>query len=192
MMAALAASAPAVLAASGASSPDPKIIAFSNKTAFLATISPGYYAENFDSLGPFNALGPLVSFSGSGFSYDASAPFGLFGIVIEGGDNALSTNTPFDSVRLTFTSGNARAVGGDFFHSGFFGGLVPGEVIVTLNDGTTEVVPRDFAKSIFRGFIARPGLSITSLEVIGLVSNGVEFVFPTVNNLIVGEPRPRF
>ena len=161
----------------------PKMVVFTSRAALMAHVSPGYYEENFDSLGGFNSYGPVLSFSGNGFTYDAFAPFGLFGIAVSGSDNALSTFAASDSVRLTFTSGNVTAVGGEFFNTDINGGFVPGAIVVTLNDGTTQLVPRNYHNSLFRGFIARRGQFITSLEVFGQTN----IFFATVNNLIVGQ-----
>ena len=154
---------------------------YTDQPSFLAHVQAGYYLETFDSL-PATDLGTSLSFSGNGFSYDASAALDLYGVAVGIGDNALSTNNFTDTLTLTFTSGNVTAVGGEFFNTDLPGNPSFDAVIVSLNDGTSVIVTGDINDPMpFRGFVSANAL-ITSLTVVG-----PQFAdhFPTIQGLAV-------
>lgn len=155
---------------------------FTSQPAFLASLQPGYYLEDFNGL-PDNAfLGSPLSFSGNGFGYDASNPDGLYSTPSNGGDIALATLNSGQSITITFTAGTVTAVGGTLFGSDINGSFTPGAMVAQLDTGEliTIAVPDPTS---FAGFTsASPILSFTIYP-----ENFDSSYWPTLDNLIVGQ-----
>jgi hypothetical protein len=161
------------------------VIFYTDEPNFLTHISPGYYLEEFSSIG----LGILPSpqtFSGGSptFSCEASAPSGLFGVEPTDYTRALSVNDAIEPLTITFTGASVRAVGGQFFATEFLGDVASGSVTITLSDGSTHSA--NFPPVGFLGFVATGGTIITSLEVTSNLSD-----WPAVDHLYVGVPEPQ-
>ena len=159
---------------------------YTDKTTFLNHVQTGYYRETFDSLPEFDVVDTPASFSGNGFSFDATtAADVLYGISVGAGDNALSTNLEQDDIVLSFTSGNVTAIGGSFFQTDINGVAQPGDVTVTLNDGTSKVLTStETDPQPFVGFTTTPTQFITSLTM------STPANWNTINNLYVGQVVP--
>jgi hypothetical protein len=155
-------------------------VIYTDRAAFLANVQPGFYLETFDSL-PQGFLPSPLSFSGSGFSYTASA-VGDFFNVGPPGDVWLSTNLQSAPIVFQFTSGNVTAVGGSFFLTNTPGDPTTGMLTVGLNDGTS-VTLTNVPSDSFLGFISTSGF-ITSLTVTPISGGDI---YATVNNFIIGQ-----
>jgi hypothetical protein len=155
----------------------PAATIFSDQSAFVAALQPGFYLEDFSGFsGGF--LSAPHDFSQGGFAYTASATQGLF--VVSSISNALSTNVSNDPLTFDFTSGNVTAVGGLFYPTALDGSLATGNIELALSDGT-DVNLTDPGITSFTGFITSGGVLITSLTV-----SPQSTQFATVDNFYVG------
>lgn len=179
-------------AALGAESAARADMIYTDQTAFLAHVKPGYSLETFDALPQYTEVLAPLAFSALGFSYTASAESeftsGNFFPAGTLSDVWLSTNGVSDDIVFEFTSGNVTAVGGFFFRTSTFGEVVTaGTVTLTLDNGTVYSTDAPSANS-FVGF--------TTTSPIFSLSVGVEPVggfledFATANDLIVGVAVP--
>ena len=159
---------------------------YTNQAAFLAATQPGYYLETFNSLPQFTQLASPLSFSSSGFSYNATAPTAGFFNLGPTGDTWLSTFHEFDPIIFNFTSNNVTSVGGFFFLTDLTGNVAGGTVTVTLNNGKMFSIT-DASSTSFIGFTT--GVPIQSLTVTP-PSSGATLVFATVNDFITGKAVP--
>ena len=146
---------------------------YTSSAAFLSNVTSGSYTESFDGL----PATPPTSFSSGAFSYtvSASGSGGLYG----SGD-FLGTSLPNESVTFNFTSGNVKAVGGNFFISNLSDVFQAFAVSLTLSDGTVVAfTPATFGAS-FRGFVS--DTVITSLV---FAAPGISR-YASIDNLTVG------
>jgi hypothetical protein len=173
------------------------ITIYTDRAAFLAALQPGSYTETFDALPyPGDFLGDSRDFSGSGFSFTASATDGLFSAGDSAADVWLSTNTATDTLTFTFTGGAPKAVGGNFFLSDVDGNSVNpdtvGLSVVAFDGVTTTPVSVSAANAAsttnFVGFISDTALTSLTVAVTG--DNVFPFRWPTANNLTLGQPVP--
>lgn len=132
---------------------------YTDEGTFVGVLAPGYYFEDFAGV-PTGAAGPILSFSGGGFSYDITA--------VGAGTNNLfndpgivSTDSALDALVITFTSGNVRAVGGLMFATDISFNPIPADMTITLSDGTVANYVSTGAD--FRGFVS--DVNITSLTI---------------------------
>lgn len=115
---------------------------FTDRALFEAAIQSGFFLETFNTTPEGGTPNPL-DFSGSGFSFSASAGCffncagPLFPYTYSGGSAPPSTTlgTSDSAQPLTFTLGSGvTAFGGDFFGSNFAGNaLEPGKLQLILN-----------------------------------------------------------
>jgi PEP-CTERM motif len=155
---------------------------FTDRAAFLADVQPGYYLEDFNGLPGNTDLGPSVSFSGGGFSYDATNPNDLFTTPSIAGDVALSTFDSGQSITITFTGAPVTAVGGNIFGSDISGIYTPGAITMQLDDGESITLPNPDPTS-FAGFITSSPIVSVSIFPEGFNSA----YWATLDNLIVGQ-----
>jgi hypothetical protein len=134
-----------------------------SESAFLAALSPGYYAENFATASPGNATS--LSFTGNGFAFTATAdaagtnngvfanPFGL--------PSNIQTFASGDDLVFTFTGTPVTAVGGYFYDGDNVGNFGSGLITLSFRDGTLySFAPNSYTD--FRGAISdTPIQSIT-------------------------------
>ncbi|MFB3778904.1 MAG: PEP-CTERM sorting domain-containing protein [Bryobacteraceae bacterium] len=153
---------------------------FTDLPTFLAELQPGYYLEDYSTYS-WGSQGQTMNFSQGGFSYSASAPLDLWINTAIG--NSLSTVHADDAISFTFTSGNVTAVGGYFFPTDVSEQLIVGDVVLTLSDGTVQVLNNPGTAS-FVGFITTGGVLITSLTVDA--PDTIEYSWPTVDDFYVG------
>ena len=169
-------------------------VVYTDQTAFLKQVKPGYYLETFDSLPSFYSLLQPAFYSAKGFRYNVNAQYGgsdnlgLFSVTPDSNkpnDVALSTQDFNAAITLTFTSNNVTAIGGDFFQTDNPGNAIVGDVILTLNDGTTKTLTANIGNlQPFVGFISTKPL--TSL-VLTFPATGN---YATINNFVVGTAVP--
>ena len=155
---------------------------FTDRAAFLADVQPGYYLEDFNGLPGYTDLGPSVSFSGGGFSYDATNPNDLFTTPSIAGDVALSTNFSGQAITIGFTGAPVTAVGGNIFGTDISGFYTPGAITMQLNDGESITLPNPDPTS-FAGFITSS--PIVSVSIFPEGFNPAYYA--TLDNLIVGQ-----
>lgn len=155
---------------------------YTDQASFLATLSPGYYQESFDSLTLGGVVSPLP-FSQGGLSYSVATANGTdFFNVGPADDVWLSTanseiNIVFD---LAGSPTPINAVGGYFFLTDLAGDVVPGATTLRLNDGTSFTLS-DAGATTFLGFISSDPLSSLTFD----QPDGT--VFAAVNDFIVGQ-----
>ncbi len=142
------------------------LLTYTSKNAFVGDLLPGHYLEDFTSL-PVNfdtpyfnvgftngtpAVGYVVSAPPSGL-YRAPAP-----------DAAIGNWASADAVTVTFTTGNVRTIGADFFLLDFPGNRSPGTIKVTFSNGTIATVP-SYASGAYGFFGISSDTPIASLTV---------------------------
>lgn len=161
-------------------------VIYNDLSSFLSSVEPGYYLEDFQSLTGPGGLGSPLSFSGNGFSYEASATSGFYATQTPSGSGnyVLTTTDARDPILITFTSGNVTAVGGYFLITDISGDIQPGTVTLTFSDGTSMTLFNQDL-STFTGYTAS-GVTLTSLTVTPS-SEGEIFNWATIDNLYVGQ-----
>jgi len=170
------ASALALAALSAAASAAPTV--YSSSADFLWAVAPGAYTENFNGLASTPA--GAVPFSGGAFSYTISAPSDTY---VDG--DYFEANQIDEDLTITFTSGNVKAVGGNFFAVDYGSAFQAVMISLTLSDGTIEsFTPASFADS-YRGFTS--DALISSLT----ISGPGQSLYAALDNLTVGTvPEP--
>lgn len=164
----------ALAAVSAAASAAPTV--YTSSAAFLAQLQPGAYTETFTGLGD----APPADYSGGVYAYTLSAPSDLYG----GGD-FIGTSQIDQALTISFTSGNVRAIGGNFFATDINNDFQSVLISLLLSDGSTEsFTPTTLADS-YRGFVAEG--FITSLVISGPGAS----LYASLDNLTVGTvPEP--
>jgi len=147
---------------------------YTSSASFMANVAPGAYTESFTGLSN-PPVGP-VTFSGSGFSYSASAP--PDGIYLEGG--FLGASQINQALTVTFTSGNVTAVGGNFYATNIADAFQSVAVTLTLSDSTSVTFTPSSLSDSYRGFTSN--LTITSLT----MSAPGGSLYAGLDNLTVG------
>jgi len=169
-------SALALAALSTAASAAPTV--YSSSADFLWAVAPGAYTENFDGISS-TPVGPFP-FSSGAFSYEISSANDTYADA-----GYLEAGQILDDLTITFTSGNVKAVGGNFFGVDFGSAFQAVMISLTLGDGTVEsFTPASFADS-YRGFTSDS--IITSLT----ISGPGQSLYAALDNLTVGTvPEP--
>jgi PEP-CTERM motif len=147
---------------------------FNNAAGFQAAIAndPGQYLNNFTG----QASGAVIAGSGGSptMTYNITTPSGT----VYGSGLFVGANVPSDSVTISFTSGNVRAVGGNFFATNISDVFVAGRAVtLTYSDGTVDTyTPGSTAD--FRGYVS--STILTSVVMSGMNNSN----YSTVDNLI--------
>lgn len=149
---------------------------YTTSGAFLANVQPGFYTEDFTSLGRPGPSSP-IAFSSGGFTYTISAPGDLYA------NGFLGTNTEYDQLTIDFTSGNVTAVGANFYATIFGDAFFQAEMNIGLSDGTNVSFTPSSVNDSYRGFTS--DIAITSLK---LTVSNVSFnsLYAGLDNLTVG------
>lgn len=164
----------------------PAFTFYTNKTAFLSAITGSNYTETFDSITVDTPLTPPLSFSNSGFSFNATTESGddLYGVATAAPDRWLSTFIDGDSLVFTNFSLNTTAFGGYFFNIESGGSLIPTNLVLkAVGDGTTNtqfVTPASVSN--FFGWTF--GTGVTSVTITS--TN----YYPTANSVVLGTTVP--
>lgn len=144
---------------------------YASSAVFLAQLQPGAYTENFNGLD----TAPPASYTNGLFSYTLSAPDDLY----SSGDY-IGTSQIDQPLTISFTSGNVKAVGGNFFATDISDNFLSVLISLQLSDGTSvDFTPATLADS-YRGFLA--DTFITSL----VISGPGQSRYATLDNLTVG------
>lgn len=153
-------------------------VLYTDEAAFLSVLAFDSYLEEFSAYTYGSYAAPSLNLSGgSGFAYTLSAPLNLYS-----GNGDMSTNSAGDALTATFTGSPVTAVGGLFYATNIDGDYQAGNILVTLNDGTT----RSFSPpntSSFTGFTS--DVAITSITIDATSGN-----WPTMDNFYVGAAVP--
>lgn len=150
---------------------------YTDETTFLGATQPGFYLEDFSGYTYGSFTGPSIDFFQGGWAYTISAPQDLFSV-----DGAMSTNVGADPMYVDFTGDDVTAVGGWFYASDFDGYYIPGDITLTLSDGTVENYSPSGTMA-FRGFTS--DVPITRLTIETPVD------FPVMDHFYVGAvPEP--
>jgi PEP-CTERM motif len=149
---------------------------YTSSAVFLAQLQPGAYTENYNGLD----TAPPASYTNGVFSYTLSAPDDLY----SSGDY-VGTSQIDQPLTISFTSGNVKAVGGNFFATNYSDNFQSVLISLLLSDGTSvDFTPATLADS-YRGFVA--DTFITSL----VISGPGPALYATLDNLTVGTvPEP--
>lgn len=144
---------------------------YTSSAAFLAQLQPGAYTENFNGLD----AAPPASYTNGLFSYTLSAPDDIYG-----SGNYIGTSQIDQPLTISFTSGNVRAIGGNFFATDISDNFQSVLISLLLSDGSSvDFTPASLADS-YRGFLA--DTFITSL----VISGPGPSRYATLDNLTVG------
>jgi len=159
----------AMAAASAASLAAP--VVYTSSATFLAQLQPGAYTEGFNGL----AEAPPVDFSNGTYAYSLSAPSDLYS-----DGEFIGTNQIDEALTISFTSGNVKAIGGNFFATNISNDFQAVLISLLLSDGSTEsFTPATLADS-YRGFVSDS--FITSLVISGPGAS----LYASLDNLTVG------
>lgn len=153
---------------------------YTDRDEFLANIQDGYYEEDFAGV-PVGAAGPLLSFSGNGFSYDVTA-VGAGSNNLFNDPGLVSTDSALDALRITFTGAPVTAIGGDFWATDISFAPTGGEIILELEDGTIESYSPS-APGSFGGFITTSPIVHITIDAPNVPANN----WAAMDNAIVGE-----
>ena len=153
---------------------------FTDESAFLAALQPGYYLEDFSSF-TYGIQGPSLGFGPTnGFSYTMSAAKQLWS-----GPGNMSTNIYNDPLLIDFTGTDVTGVGGFFWPTDEQGANQVGNIDLSLSDGThLNLVNADF--TTFRGFVS-DGAAFTSMSVSTPLVQTLPYQWPTVDHFYVGQ-----
>lgn len=157
-----------------------------DSASFLANVQPGYYFNNFASVGggPTSSL----SFNNGTFAYTISAA-GAGGSGLYNDPGLISTDSALDYIVVTFTSGNVTAVGGNFFSSDINFAPFASNVTIDLSDGTS-VTFASASASDFRGFTSGTVITSMTIDAADIDPISGPFVWSTMDNFYVGSAVP--
>lgn len=141
-----------------------------SESAFLSSIAPGYYLEQFSGFSDGDPLGgdpsptdynsPTVN----GFSWSVFSSSGLWSL-----QNTMSAAYPYQDMVITFTGAPVTAVGGIFEATDFAGDPIPGaSVHVALADGTSQTL----LGSGFAGFTSESAIQSITISPVEYASEG--------------------
>ncbi|HRQ65585.1 MAG TPA: choice-of-anchor D domain-containing protein [Xanthomonadaceae bacterium] len=156
---------------------------YTDRNDFIDNIAAGYFEEEFTGV-PEGDAGPLLSFSGNGFSFDVTA-VGAGSNNLFNPPNAISTDSALDAIRITFTGAPVHAIGGNFWATDIGFNPTGGEIILTLNDGTAASI-NPSAITSFGGFISPTAIAFIDVNAPNVPANN----WPTMDNVIVGTLGP--
>lgn len=146
----------AAVAIIGAAPSRAAITAYTDRNAFLASLSPDYYLEA-DMAGKYNV------YNGNGFSYVANASnFPFPGPV--GASSDLSTQVLGGPITFSFGAG-IKAFGGYFYNTSFDNIVVADSILIKLNGDSFTYTPSPSPSSTtsFYGFISDSDLASASV-----------------------------
>ena len=165
-----------MLLALAASLPAADFTVYTDKTAFLAAVSPSYYTDTFDSLNGAYAS-PMTLHSGAE-QFVAQATGGIFA-----GNGWFSTNNAIATVNFTSFAGSPTAIGGYFFITDTGFNILNGIINANLNSGAATFSVTTSSSTNFIGFVSTQNTPITLLSLNTTGANA----FVTVNDLVVGQ-----
>ena len=171
----------AAVAVIGAAPARAAITAYTDRDAFLASLSPGYYLEA-------NMAGRYDLYNVNGFSYVANASDSPFPGAVA---TDLSTQVAGGPITFRFDAG-IKAFGGYFYNTSFDNTVVADSILIKLNGGSFTYTPSPSSTTSFYGFIsdsdlASASVSSSSSSCYDSVANTDSCArYPTVGSVIVG------
>lgn len=164
---------------------------YNSLAAFQAAIqNPGL--DNFNNLpDTFQVVTSPANRTAGSYSYEASAPNGMYSVGPSAVDRWLSIATNTNALTFSQFSAGVSAIGGSFFASNFDGLFAAGNVIVIVDDD--ESAPEQFTLSPtselqFIGFVSTGNivsLSITAVQ--PPAANTENARFATANDLYLAQ-----
>lgn len=146
---------------------------YTSSALFLSQVAGGAYTENFDGMG--NPPTGAVAFSSGGFGYSAFAPSDIY---LAGG--FLGASQIDEALTISFTTGNVKAVGANFFATNISDEFQAVSLTLLLSDATTVTFTPSSISDSYRGFVS-DGF-ITSLTISGPGAS----LYAGLDNLTVG------
>jgi hypothetical protein len=159
---------------------------YTDKTAFLAALSPGYYTETFSTLAVNTLLSsPIVLNSGPN-QFEVSTGSGDFYNAANGSDVWLSTDIRSESVNFSAFANSPTAIGGYFFLTNSSGSPNTGTINANLNSGAATSSITTASSTNFIGFVSTNNTPLSSL----LLTTSATTWWVTANDVIVGKALP--
>lgn len=159
-------------------------VVYTNEAAFLAAIQAGYYLEDFSTYvygSPLDGSQTTQNYGPvNGFSYQASAPDGLWS-----NTSALSVNTSTDSLLITFTGAPVTAVGGIFTSTDVNGN----HIALSISAGVLGTSLTDFSGTMFAGFTSDVPLAWLRVDAFDFLPS--IFNWPQLDHFYVGQAQTR-
>lgn len=161
-------------------------VVYTTQASFAAALTPGFFAQNFQSASigghatPWNFAGG----AGNAFTFTASTPAQAFLVFDIASNRYLTTSgqptTAWSApITFTFTGAPVYAVGGSFFFTSAGGSVVNGNVAISVN-GSSAAALTGQTNTTFWGIISNS--PITSL----VITPDATQRFVSVDNFIVG------
>lgn len=140
------------------------VITFTDRTAFLSAVAPGYFEDDFSDVTNGGITGAVSLRSGNGFAVSYSAPsYGLYSVT-----GGMSTNVSTDNLIALFTGDLVYAAGGYFYLSDIAGEYqsFPGNGVSAFADNGVDpvsmLVASENSPTNFFGWVSsEPLLTIT-------------------------------
>lgn len=175
-----------VLVAASSGHAGAAITFYANQASFNAALA-SFSVDTYDDLPAYSPLSATIARTTGPYSYTAHAANNLYTAGI-GADIWLSTNNGEDPMVLTPTVGLPSAMGGFFFTSDINGAPDAGDLQITVIDvnGTQNYSLINTNPATFLGFITDSSI----VQVSVLVSSSPIDVWPTINDLIIGQAIP--
>lgn len=194
-----AATAPHVvdrLFANGLERPAAALTVYTDRTAFLAALAPGYAEHDFSEI----AAGPSqpIRYTDGSAGYNYLIFTGLFPhYMLYNGAGFLSTDRIGDpvSVATSLDDPPITAIGGNVWSSDFFLRPSAGTIVITvlMQDGTTGATEtvQSAGPDDFRGFVSSPDAPIAAIfvnaeQIDPPLPGESPDRWPTLDNLVVG------
>lgn len=146
-------------------------VVYTSSAAFLPSLASGSYTESFTGVDPSSP----AAFAGGAFAYTIASPVDLYSA-----GSFIETNLPNAALTISFTSGNVKAVGANFFAVNLDDTFQSVAMTVTLSDGTAVSFTPSTQSTGYRGFTS--DLVITSL----VISAPGASLYAALDNLTVG------
>ena len=153
------------------------IITYTNETAFLNALQPGYYRETFASLSVDSPQPNPSTFSRNGFSYQVSAPTGLYSG--PPGLPAIGAISASEVLTTTITGGFVNAIGVNTFSGDNTGNPNGGAITLAFSNGQTQTFNSTTPSSFF-------GVIDTSAAFTFFTATPSSGSFANITNLTVG------
>lgn len=158
------------------------ITVVTDKAAFTAAIVDSVTDAYADMACGDVTLSPVAR-TVAPYSYQVSSQFDLFNLCIAPG-TSLSPNDALSPLVLDTMTGDASAIGADFFTTDFGGAVVAGSVTLTVTDSTGAVHTHTVtAPDTFAGFTSDG----TIVSVSALAAPHTDGHWATINSLILGK-----
>jgi hypothetical protein len=181
-----------LLASAGAS--HAAITVYTSLAEFTAAIGvTGTGTDTFDGFSTLTqTAGPLSRTAGA-YSYTAgTAAASLFFGAGSAANPALSTQFAEDTMLFSNFASGVIGFGGNIYGTGFTGAVMMANIVVTATDmqGQVSQIITNASASSFLGFVSNSGSLLGATVMAVQPGTFVDFVFPTIDNLVLAVPEP--